>query len=153
MPNFTEQAQEAVQGLQGQDEEELYRLLGTRLAQIEQNPQVAGYFTPPASFAEPMGMSVQDMVALGRRAFGGVGKLGYEVVCGGGNAAAGGHMQQLMTTFGQDPVKVASTVALILGTTIGITPAVAGIVATIIVGKVAPQSLDSLCKVWQTKIA
>ncbi len=153
MPNFTEQAQEAVQGLQDQDEEELYRLLGTRLTMIEQNPEVAGYFTPPASFAAPMGFAVSDLVALGRRAFGSVGKMGYEVVCGGADTPAGGHMQQLMSTIGNDPVKLATVMTTVLVTTMGITPAVAGVVAAIIIGKVAPQTLEGLCTVWQKKIA
>ena len=40
MPNVMDQALEAVQVLQDQDENELYRQLGRRVAQLEQEPQV-----------------------------------------------------------------------------------------------------------------
>lgn len=153
MPNVMDQALEAVEKLQDQDEDELYRQLGRRMALLEQEPQAAGYFNPPASFAEPMGISVDDLLALGRRAFGSVGKLGYQVVCGGADAAGGGHLQRLVSTLGTNPTAITAAVATVLVTQIAIAPAVATIIATLIVGKVAPSSLDGLCKVWQAKLA
>jgi hypothetical protein len=153
VPNVMDQALEAVQVLQDQDENELYRQLGRRVAQLEQEPQAAGYFHPPASFAEPMGISVDDLRDLGRRAFGNIGKMGYQVVCGGADATGGGHLQRLIASLGTNPTTITAAVATVLVTQIAIAPAVAGIIATLIVGKIAPTSLDGLCKIWQTKIA
>ncbi len=67
-------------------------------------------------------------------------------------ADQGFHLQRLLSTLNTDATTATAAVATLLIGQLAIAPAVAGIVATIIVGKVAPTSLESLCKTWASKV-
>jgi hypothetical protein len=153
VPDVMDQVQEAVQVYQGLDEDELYRQLGLRMAQIREAPQVAGYFRPPATFAAPAGFAPADLIGLGRRVFGSVAKMGYEIVCGADTPDGSGHLEQLIASLGKNPAAATAALAGLLATSLPLAPVACPIIAALIIGKVAPQSLDNLCKVWQAKIA
>ena len=51
-----------------------------------------------------------------------------------------------------DITTVTAGVATLLVGQLAIAPAVAGIVASIVVGKVAPNSVEALCKAWTAKL-
>ncbi len=133
------------------DEEGLYRLLGARLKMLERDPSIAGDFAPRTIAPAELGITIPDLFDFGRQAFVRIASLGHNLVCGT-EANQGFHLQRLLTSLGTDTATVTAAVATLLIGQLAIAPAVAGIVATIIVGKVAPSSLAALCKAWGAKV-
>ena len=133
------------------DEEALYRLLGQRLKMLDRDPSVAGDFAPATIAPAELGITVTDLLEFGRAAFVRIAAMGQTLVCGS-EANQGFALQRLLSTIGTDVTTVTAAVAGLLIAQLAIAPAVAGIVATIIVGKVAPSSLEALCKVWGAKV-
>lgn len=133
------------------DEEGLYRLLGARLQMLERDPSIAGDFAPATISPRDLGITVPDLLEFGRAAFVRIASLGRELVCGT-EANQGFHLQRLLASLGTDTATVTAAVATLLIGQLAIAPAVAGVVATIIVGKVAPSSLAALCKAWGAKV-
>ena len=134
------------------DEEGLYRLLGARLKMLERDPSVAGDFAPATIAPAELGITVPDLLEFGRAAFMRIATLGQGLVCGT-EANQGFYLQRIFSAAGTDAATVTAAVAALLIGQLAIAPAVAGVVATIIVGKVAPTSLAALCKVWGEKIS
>jgi hypothetical protein len=139
-------------GVDPGDEEGLYRLLGSRMKMLERDPSVAGNFAPAMVAPTELGISVPDLLNFGRDAFLRIASLGQPLICGT-EANQGFYLQRILTTLNTDTATVTAAVATLLIGQLAIAPAIAGVVATIIVGKVAPNSLAALCKTWGDKIA
>ena len=133
------------------DEEGLYRLLGARLKMLERDPSIAGDFAPATIAPTELGITMPDLLEFGRAAFMRIASLGRELVCGA-DPNQGLHLQRLFAALGTDTATVTAAVATLLIGQLAIAPAIAGVVATIIVGRVAPSSLAALCKAWAAKI-
>jgi hypothetical protein len=138
--------------VEADDEEALYRLLGTRLKMIERDPSVAGEFAPVAIAPAELGFAVPDLLNFGRDAFLRIAGIGQGLVCGT-EANQGFYLQRIFSTLNTDTATVTAAVATLLIGQLAIAPAIAGVVATIIVGKVAPKSLAALCQTWGAKVA
>ena len=150
MAEVMDEARAAVAELQAADDDELYRLLGMRIKAIERDPMKAGSFAPDVR-QEEMGIAFVDLIDAGRKTFERLAVAGHSLICGSG-ADEGFHLQRLLSTLNTDATTVTAGVATLLIGQLAIAPAIAGIVATIIVGKAAPASLESLCKTWASKL-
>jgi hypothetical protein len=148
MAELKQAAMQAVQDLQDADDDELYRELGLRVSAIERDPTIAGQFAPPRSMLEPKGMALGDMIAAGRRAFGSISKAGYALLCSG---MTGGHFDAFIATLGTNRMAITAGLATLLVAQVGIAPAIAGVVATLVIGKVAPSSVEAVCMGWAKK--
>jgi hypothetical protein len=152
MTDGLDMVKSAVANLHTTEEDDLYRLLALRIKTVERNPSVAGQFAPSTVAATELGIAVPDLLAFGRKAFLALATAGQGLICGS-DADAGFHLQRLLSGVNLDVTTVTAGVATLLVGQLAIAPAVAGIVAAIIVGKVAPTSLDALCERWQSKLA
>lgn len=151
MADVMEVARAAVSDLRAKSDDDLYRLLAVRVKTIERDPSTAGSFAPKVRSAE-MGIAPADLLAFGKTAFARIGVAGHAVVCGEG-ADQGYHLQRLLATLNTDVNTVTAAVAGLLIAQLAIAPAVASVVATLVIGKVAPTSVDALCRVWGAKVA
>ncbi len=151
MPDPMDEARAAVAQLADTDEEDLYRLLALRVRTIERDPSVAGQFAPTTLAATELGITVPDLAALGRKLFGNIARAGQSLICGT-DSDAGFHLQRILSSVNMDITTVTAGVATLLIGQLAIAPAVAGIVASIVVGKVAPTSVEALCKAWSAKL-
>jgi hypothetical protein len=152
MTDAMQRAMVAVSELDADDEDGLYRLLALRLKALERDPSVAGEFAPTTIAPTELGITVPDLVAFGRDAFMRIATMGHGLVCGS-EANQGFYLQRIFTTLNTDAATVTAAVATLLIGQLAIAPAIAGIVATIIVGKVAPTSLAALCKAWGARVS
>ena len=152
MTDAMDGARAAIADLQTTDEDELYRLLALRMKTLERNPSIAGEFAPTTIAPTELGIAVPDLVAFGRSAFVRLSRAGHGLICGT-DANQGFQLQRLLSTIGTDTAAVSAAVAALLISQLAMAPAIAGVVATIIVGKVAPKSLEALCETWGSKLA
>ena len=150
MAELMDEALQAVQALEDADEDELFRQLGLRMKAIERDPSIAGQFAPSRAALEPMGMSLGDVIAAGRNAFSRLSQSGYGLLCSGG-PVQGGHFDAFMATLGTNRMAITAGLATLLVGSIGIAPAIAGVLATLAIGKAAPASLQAICTVWGAK--
>ena len=134
------------------DEEGLYRLLGMRMRMLERDPSVAGDFAPRSVAPAELGITVPTCSNSAATAFLRIAAIGQTLVCGT-EANQGFYLQRLLTTLGTDTATVTAAVATLLIAQLAIAPAVAGVVATIIVGKVAPTSLARCARCGAAKVA
>lgn len=141
----------AIADLHTTDEDDLYRLLALRIKTVERDPSVAGQFAPSTIAATELGIAMPDLLGFGRRAFQALATAGQSVVCGS-DSEAGFHLQRILTGVNMDVGTVTAAIATLLVGQLAIAPAVAGIVAAIVVGKVAPNSLEALCSRWHAKL-
>jgi hypothetical protein len=144
-------AQAAVGDLESSSEDDLYRLLAIRLKAMERDPQRMASFAPKIQAAE-LGIAAVDLVKLGRTAFGQLAGVAGAVICAP-DAPQGSHLQRLLATFGTDVGKISAAIATVLIGQLAMAPAVATIVATLVVGKIAPTSVDALCRALKQKSA
>ncbi len=97
---------------------------------IARNPTVAGQFAPAKADLEPMGITLGDVVATGKRAFAQLSQAGYGLLCGGG-PAQGGHFDALISTLGTNRTTITAGLATLLVAQLGFAPAIAGVVAAL----------------------
>jgi hypothetical protein len=148
MSPLMDEALSAVEALADADDDELFRQLGLRVRAIERDPSIAGHFAPSAAALEPMGMTLGDLIGRGRHAFSALSKAGYSLLCGGG---PGGQFDTFIATLGTSRMAITAALATVLVASIGVAPAIAGVVATLAIGKAAPASMEAMCKVWAAK--
>ena len=122
-----------------------------RLEAIGRDPSHAGQFAPTVHPAE-LGIAPLDLLKAGKAAFVRVADAAQPIICGSG-ASQGLQLQQLLGAFSTNLTTITAAVAGLLITQLAIAPAIASVVATLIVGKVAPKSVDALCRAWGQKIA
>ncbi len=148
MPELMESALQAAQELEDTDDDELYRQLGLRISAIQRDPTIAGQFAPPRSMLEPKGIALGDMVEAGRKAFSTLSRAGYGLVCSG---MQGGRFDAFIATLGGNRMTITAGLATLLVAQVGFAPAIAGVVAALAIGKVAPASVEALCTAWAKK--
>jgi hypothetical protein len=138
-------------GVAPDDEEGLYRLLGARMKMLERDPSVAGDFSPAMVAPTELGITGSDVVEFGREVFLRIASIGRPLICGT-EANQGFYLQRILTTLNTNPAAVTTAITTMLVAHLAIAPVVAGVVATLIVGKVAPTSLAALCDAWGAKL-
>ena len=151
MSDPMDEARAAVANLADTDEDDLYRLLALRMKTLERNPAVAGQFAPTTIAPTELGIAVPDLAALGRKLFQNIARAGQGLICGS-DSEAGFHLQRLLSSVNMDITTVTAGVATLLVGQLAVAPAVAGVVAAIVVGKVAPNSVEALCAAWSKKL-
>jgi len=149
MSPLMDEALNAVESLEDADDDELYRQLGLRMRAMERDPKLAGHFAPPAAALEPMGMALGDIVSAGRRAFATLSQASYALLCTAG--PAGGRFDAFVDTLGTNRMAITAALATVLVAQIGIAPTIAGVVATLAIGKAAPASMEMMCTIWARK--
>ncbi|MFL5757077.1 MAG: hypothetical protein ACJ77N_12355 [Chloroflexota bacterium] len=149
MTDLHERARVAAEQLQDVDDDELYQQLGLRIRAIERDPSIAGDLSPDVPATE-MGISFVDLREFGRRTFVTLSAPAMGVVCAG--AGEGHSLEALLRSFGTSGTAVTAALTTVLIGQLAIAPAVAGIVATLVVGKVAPATLQGLCGGWGRKL-
>lgn len=150
MPDELEPMRAAVRAVTTSNDDELYRLLAARMKLIERDPSMAGNVAPNVQDAA-RGIAADDLLKFGKSAFARISVAGQAVVCGSG-ADQGFHLQRLLSSFNTDLNSVAAALTGLLIAQLAIAPAIASVVATLVIGKVAPSSVDALCRVWTAKI-
>jgi hypothetical protein len=139
-------------GVAPDDEEGLYRLLGARMKLLQRDPSVAGDFAPAMASPAELGITGADVLEFGREVFLRIAAIGQPLICGT-EGGQGFYLQRILATLNTNPAAVTTAITTMLVAHLAIAPVIAGVVATIIVGKVAPTSLAALCHTWGAKLS
>ena len=142
-------ARAAVSAVKTTNDEELYRLLAARMKAIDRDPTIAGNVAPNVQDAA-RGIAPADLLKFGKDAFVRISLAGQALVCG--SADQGYHLQKLLGSFNTDLSRLTAALTGLLIAQLAIAPAIASVVATLVIGKVAPTSVEALCRVWTAKV-
>lgn len=141
----------AVENLLQSEESQLYEELGVRQKAIMIDPAKAGFFEPDLTYdAEEMG-SLDDLRDFGRILFEKLNVDAYNLVCGT-KTEDSEERRKLLAAFGIDDKVVAAAIAALLITHMAIAPAIAAVVAAIIVKLFFQNTHRAMCEVWKKKL-
>ena len=150
MTDLKIQAESAVKNLLQSDEGQLLEVLGMRAEAITQDITKAGSFEPQVVYNEAA-MGAKDVLRdVGSRIFRRWNKEAYKLMCGK-DPDDSKQRTELTKAIGLGDVAVATalTSALIY---IGAAPAIATIIAAIIVKRFFASALDEFCEIWKENL-
>lgn len=138
----------AVENLLESDENQLFEQLGIRMNAMRSDPAVAGTYDPAVSYdAAQMGV-LDDVRAFGKRVFGRWNREAWELVCGTAKED-GDDRQSLLAGLGVDKTTAAAALAALLVGQLGMAPALAAVVAALVVKRFFRPVYDEFCSTWK----
>jgi len=141
----------AVTTLDKLNDDALYAELGGRLRTIGGQPQLSAQFALPVNFqAEAMG-PLDDLRAFGRRFFDRVNRQAYQLVCGS-DPENTKDREKVAESMGMGKDMFATTLTTLLVAQLGLAPAIAPVVALLIVRLCFKPALGAMCDVWKEKL-
>jgi hypothetical protein len=137
-----------VQNLLALDEEELETQLGLRTQSIEAgDSEVASLESLEEELPAPRGLGGENALELGRQIFSRVYAEAYELLCkplGGDEETA----KALDKALEENYAKAASILAPVLVSNFALAPAIATIVATLVIKKISKDLAGGICSTW-----
>jgi hypothetical protein len=145
------QAESAVEMLMTYDEDRLYSELGMRLRTVRRDPTKSAQFDlVPDTPLEELGVA-DDLRAFGRKFFDRVSTQAYALVCGSDSEQTE-ERGKLLQAFGIGRDAVAPALSVLLVGHLGLAPAIAAVVATLIVRLFFRPAHEAMCEVWQGRL-
>jgi hypothetical protein len=151
MADLQQHALPAVKKLLQSPEDQLYAELGLRRKAILEDPLQAGHFDTEATFDAPFAGPLDTLKEFGQRYFKRVSKDAYSLVCGQDNASAEDR-NKLRQAFGLDHATFAAVLAGALVSWFGWAPAIAAVIAVLIVKLFFKSGYDVACQLWKEKL-
>ncbi len=143
------QAQPAVANLLNQDTDQLYAELGKRLHAMRTEPALAGSFAPSLPPQTLMGLAPSDALrTFGKTFFDRLNVQAYDLVCGT-NADATQQRENIFTAFTSGTAGVGGVLAALLVSQLGLAPAIAGVVAALVIKLFFKPAYDAMCAAWK----
>jgi hypothetical protein len=151
MPQIQEQAKAAVEKLLESPDDQLFIELGLRRKAIDADPAVAGQFDPELSYDADFAGPLDVLKEFGQRYFDKVNKQVYELVCGNtkDNEQDRSNLRQ---AFGLDKTTFAAMLAAALVSSFGWAPAIAAVVAALVVKLFFRSGYEIACQMWKEKL-
>jgi len=149
---LAELAEPVVAKLLNLSEDELYERLGETARAIAADPSKAGLFEPIVIYNEPELEFVEDVRDFGRRLFRRWNVETYKFICGD-NIDDMVDRQELINAFDLSDLAVAAALASLLVTHVGLSPALAVVVASLVIKRFSSPGHDQFCRVWKNKMS
>lgn len=151
MDELTRQAEPAVASLLESDEDQLFEQLGIRAQAIRANPAVSASFQPAVVYeATTMGV-MEDVRDLGRRIFRRWNREAHKLVCGGEDMDKEDR-EKLAAAFGLGDAAVAGVIASLMVSSFGVAPAIATVIAALVIKRFFRPAYDEFCDFWKEKL-
>lgn len=146
---------ELVQQLLTLDEDELKTQLGMQVQGIGEDLKAdtsLAALDVNTLMAVPRGPIADKALEVGQRLFNRVNAGAYDILCGNPFDDAGETLKQLEKALDESYAKAAGIVAPFLVTSLGLAPAIATIIATLIIQKIAKGSSQLICDTWKKSL-
>jgi hypothetical protein len=133
------------------DVEQLYAELGLRQKAIQEDPRQAGLFETTAAFDAPFAGPMDSLRELGRDFFRRVSKDAYNLVCGRDKEDAD-ERKKIQDAFRVDATTVAAALSAALVSWFGWAPAIAGVVAALVMKLFFKNAYEATCDIWKKSL-
>lgn len=151
MSTLSTQAESAAKTLLRADKNQLYEQLGMRVKAIKQDPSTAGSFDPRVVYDQAEMGAKEEIFELGQRFFRRWNKEAYQLACGS-EAKDTADRKDLMASLGVSDIAVAAVFSGILVTTVGLAPAIAAVIAALIVKRFFRPTYEEFCQEWKKHV-
>ncbi|MGH9632133.1 MAG: hypothetical protein ACRD7E_27830 [Bryobacteraceae bacterium] len=151
MPENEDQIQSAIEDLLASDEAQLFEELAIRNRAMVKDPSVAGSYKPRVSYNAALMGPMDDLRNFGRRLFNKVNKDCYQLVCGGGDADKQ-EREKLLDAFKLGKTEVAAAMAALFVAYLNVAPAIAAVLAALVVKLFFKNAHEAMCEVWSEKL-
>lgn len=133
------------------DDKALTKEIALRAASMSKSASIAGELNPAVSEdAEHLG-TTEDLLELGTRIFRRVEREIHGMVCGGA-AEDKGDRESILKATGSD-VALGTALYAALTASLGLAPAVATVVAALLIKRIFAPAGEEICKFWAERIA
>jgi hypothetical protein len=129
-------------------EDQLFEELGIRLQAITEDPAVAGTFTPDVTYDVTTMGPLDTIRSVGKRLFARWEREAYSFVCGEHDA----DRETLVKALSIDAKTAGAVLAGMLVANLGIAPALAAVVATILMKRFFAPTVQELCSIWKERL-
>lgn len=152
MSELSKQAEPAVKKLLKSDEEQLYETLGIVAKAIENDPSKSGSFEPRVTYDfAHMGLK-EDVMEMGQKLFNRWIVEAYKLACGSDRQGRKDR-EALMEAFGfNDEVMIAAALAALFVTNLGLAPALAAVMAVLVLKRFFRPAHEEFCIVWKKNL-
>jgi hypothetical protein len=144
-----DEVEPAIDELLLENEDELFEQLGRRVQAIEGSSVLGDYFDFDVSF-DPSGAR-EAFRRLGARIYQRWESEAFGLVCGTGSGD-GGDRKKLAEAFGVGGTAVAAMITAGLASTFGLAPAIAAVIAAIVVKRFLRPAYEEFCVVWGDRL-
>ena len=152
MTNLANQAEPAMESLLNADEDTLFEQLGIRATAIQQNLNLGSSFSPEVSYDEAAMGVLDDVRDYGKRIFRRCSVEGYKLFCGD-DPEDEEDRKQLADATGISQGQIAALVAGMLVAQLGLAPAIAAIVAAILIKRfLIKPGYQLACDKWKAQL-
>jgi len=151
MPELDQLALPAAKQLLQSDEDQLYEELAIRQKAILKDPALAGSFSPAAAYNAALMGPMDDLRNFGKIFFSRLNRDCYDLICGGAGAD-NQEREKVAKAFGIGKTEVAAAIAGVIVAHFAIAPAIAAVVAALIVKLFFRNAQEAMCEVWKAKL-
>jgi hypothetical protein len=152
MASLEDQAQPALERLLQSEPDQLFAELGLRQKAIENDPAQAGLFETTATYDAPFAGPLDALKEFGQRFFDRVNKDVYNLVCGDDRENAA-ERKKLLDALGLGDVAFAGVLTSVLVSSFGWAPAIATVVAALVVKLFFKNAHAAMCEVWKKRLS
>ena len=152
MSDLIKQAEPAVKKLLKSDEEQLYEKLGIRAKAIAHDPTKGSSFEPHVTYdSAQMGLK-EDVMEFGQRLFNRWNVESYKLICGSDTEDRKDRKDLVKAFSSNDEVIIAASLSALLVTNLGLAPAIAAVMAALIVKRFFRPAYEEFCLLWIKKL-
>jgi hypothetical protein len=151
MLDQTKEAESALEKLLKADENQLYEQLGIRAKAIAKDISKCSTFDLHVTYDQAEMGLMEDVKEFGKRFFHRCNVEAYKIICGSESEDIKDR-EALLKAFSISDVSVATVLATLLVTNLGLAPAIAAVVAAIMIKRFFRPSYVEFCQVWKKKL-
>jgi hypothetical protein len=152
MTELSKQAEPAMKKLLKADETQLYEQLGIRARAIGQDPAKSASFEPEVTYDQAQMGLKEDVKDFGQRLFKRWNAEAYKLFCST-EVEDKQFRTEMTNAFGVGDTAVAAVLASLLVTHLGIAPAIAAVVAALIIKRFFRPVYEEFCVAWKKSLA
>jgi hypothetical protein len=132
------------------DESSLIEQLGIRAKLMERDPSIAGNFSPQVTYDAKFLGPLDDVKALGLRILKRWNKELFSIACGSGKDDEADRTKILSALTLSEGAAIGAMIPILTG--LGLAPALAAILAAIIVKRFLGTAIDTVCEAWKRQV-
>ena len=151
MSNFDELARRAVEDLLDSEPDQLFAELELRRRAILANPAEAGSFEPAGAYRAVVNVPLEELRDFGRRFFDRVSRDLYQLLCG--DDAENAQTRQTLFQALTSRATFAAALSGVLVAHLGMAPALAAVLAALVVRLFANNAHQVACEMWRERLA
>jgi len=151
MADLTDKAVPALERLLQSEPDQLFAELGLRQKAIENDPLQAGLFETTATYDAPFAGPLDILKEFGQRFFDRVNKDLYNLICGD-EAKNAAERRKLLEALGLGRLAFAGVLTSVLISSFGFAPAIATVLAALVVQLFFNNAQAAMCEVWKKRL-